>query len=122
MFLVRRLALRAAAAGGSAAAAAAAAAGARAAAAAVTAAAAAAAAASAPTSSNHAAGAPELRIELEQASGTAALIDALQAQYPQLETILPRCALAVNGEYTQTTETILSEGDEVALLPPMSGG
>ena len=40
----------------------------------------------------------------------------------RLERILPRCALAVNGEYVETAEQALEDGDEVALLPPMSGG
>ena len=33
----------------------------------------------------------------------------------------PRCAIAVNGQYAEG-EVQLAEGDEVAVLPPMSGG
>ena len=51
------------------------------------------------------------------------MVSALQKQYPQLERILLRCALAINGEYvTEDAATSLKAGDEVAVLPPMSGG
>lgn len=72
-----------------------------------------------------AAGTPELELELADAdsTGTSAVVSALQKQYPQLERILPRCALAINGEYvTEDAATSLKAGDEVAVLPPMSGG
>ena len=48
----------------------------------------------------------------------------LQEQYPELERLLPRCALAVNGNYiaAERKERPLADGDEVAVLPPMSGG
>ena len=72
-----------------------------------------------------AAGTPELELELsdDDGTGTTAVVDALQKQHPQLERILPRCALAVNGEYvTEDATPALKPGDEVAVLPPMSGG
>ena len=68
------------------------------------------------------AGTAELQLEMVAGSSTLTVVDALQAQFPQLEQLLPRCALAVNGDYVQSTEMALSEGDEIALLPPMSGG
>jgi molybdopterin converting factor small subunit len=67
----------------------------------------------------------ELELELADAdsTGTSAVVSALQKQYPQLERILPRCALAINGEYvTEDAAPSLKAGDEVAVLPPMSGG
>ena len=70
----------------------------------------------------HAAGTPELKLDIAAGSNTGAIVAALQQQYPGLERILPRCALAVNGEYVETAEQALEDGDEVALLPPMSGG
>ena len=48
-------------------------------------------------------------------------VNALLAAYPQIDKLLPRCALAVNGEYVEEA-IVLKEGDEVAVLPPMSGG
>jgi molybdopterin synthase catalytic subunit/molybdopterin converting factor small subunit len=41
--------------------------------------------------------------------------------WPTIKTLLPSIAVAVNREYA-TPETKLGEGDEVALLPPVSGG
>jgi molybdopterin converting factor subunit 1 len=43
------------------------------------------------------------------------------AEYPALASLLPRCAVAVNGEFAPETQT-LTESAEVALLPPVSGG
>ena len=68
------------------------------------------------------AGTAQVELEVAPGSSTLAVVDALQVQLPQLEQLLPRCALAVNGDYVECTQAALSEGDEVALLPPMSGG
>lgn len=61
------------------------------------------------------------QLQLATGSGTPAFVDALVGRYPQLSTLLPRCALAINGDYVRS-ETLLATGDEVAVLPPMSGG
>ena len=67
-------------------------------------------------------GVDELPLELaDGACTTSAAAKLLQMRYPQLEKLLPRCALAVNGEYVQS-DTALKQGDELAVLPPMSGG
>jgi molybdopterin converting factor subunit 1 len=42
-------------------------------------------------------------------------------QAPRLETIASSLAIAVNQEYSRS-DRMLCEGDEVALLPPVSGG
>jgi MoaE-MoaD fusion protein len=44
-----------------------------------------------------------------------------ETQVPQLEKLLPSVAVAVNQQYAGP-ETRLNAGDEVALLPPVSGG
>jgi len=44
-----------------------------------------------------------------------------EAQIPRLKAMLPSLALAVNQQYAGP-ETKLKAGDEVALLPPVSGG
>jgi molybdopterin converting factor small subunit len=46
---------------------------------------------------------------------------ALLASYPRLAGILPSCRLAVNQELAEETG-LVREGDEVALVPPVSGG
>jgi molybdopterin converting factor subunit 1 len=42
-------------------------------------------------------------------------------QYPKLVDLLQRSAFAVNGEFAND-DTAVSANDEVALLPPVSGG
>ena len=44
----------------------------------------------------------------------------LEEQYPRLKQ-LTSFAIAVNGEYAKP-ETIISPGDEIAIIPPVSGG
>lgn len=51
----------------------------------------------------------------------AALRQELLARYPQLKSGICAIRLAVNGEYV-SWECALKEGDEVALIPPVSGG
>ena len=50
-----------------------------------------------------------------------ALWDTLAAEYPKLSPMRETLAFAVNGEYA-TGEARVSGGDEVAVLPPVSGG
>ncbi len=49
------------------------------------------------------------------------LRQALVQTCPALAELLPRCAIAVNHTYA-TTDTLLSAGDELAVIPPISGG
>lgn len=48
------------------------------------------------------------------------LLNELKGEYPALQK-LRSIALAVNGEHSNGEE-LLSDKDEVALIPPMSGG
>lgn len=68
-----------------------------------------------------AAGVSEASITLDDGLSTEALCHTLAEQYPGLQRLLPRCGLAHNGEYVHGTVS-LSDGDEVALIPPVSGG
>ncbi len=55
-------------------------------------------------------------------TGTVAeLLQALAEQVPQLGDLLPRCMVAVNRVYAKP-DAVLHEGDEVAVIPPVSGG
>ena len=60
----------------------------------------------------------EYELEGENTAGN--LMQQLSSQYPVLKE-LNSIAIAVNGEYA-TNETIIHEGDEIALIPPVSGG
>lgn len=46
---------------------------------------------------------------------------ALVAHYPRLNGLIDSARLAVNAEY-QPWETLLHDGDELAFIPPVSGG
>ncbi|MFC1962834.1 molybdopterin converting factor subunit 1 [Chloroflexota bacterium] len=62
-------------------------------------------------------------IDIERESGltVGSLKDLLKEDFPQLTNWLDTAAVAVNGEYAQAGLT-LKTGDEVAFLPPFSGG
>jgi len=69
-------------------------------------------------------GAPEQRLDLPDVSGEAtvgALRRTLGARFPALVPLLPRLAVAVDGEVVGDAAALV-EGAEVALLPPVSGG
>ena len=51
----------------------------------------------------------------------AELIETLQAEFPQMARLMPHTAIALNQEFVDW-QTQLNEGDEVAFLPPVSGG
>ncbi len=57
----------------------------------------------------------------ESATVGVLLTDLRQAAEPRMEALWPRLAVAVNREYAAHTQP-LADGDEVALLPPVSGG
>jgi molybdopterin converting factor subunit 1 len=67
------------------------------------------------------AGTGELSLELPADATVAAVRLALVNRMPGLEKHLDRIAWAVNRSYAKPT-TPLNDGDEVALLPPVSGG
>ena len=69
----------------------------------------------------HALGSAELETELPSGSTVADLQAELKRRSPQLRPLLPRWAVAVNG-IVATGKQRLEEGDEIALLPPVSGG
>ncbi len=46
---------------------------------------------------------------------------ALEQRYPALASVLARCAAAVNRSYA-ASDALLSEGDELAFIPPLGGG
>ena len=50
-----------------------------------------------------------------------ALADALACDYPPLHSLLSYARVAVNADHADA-DTMLWDGDEIALMPPMSGG
>ncbi|HEY3929163.1 MAG TPA: molybdenum cofactor biosynthesis protein MoaE [Candidatus Koribacter sp.] len=67
------------------------------------------------------AGAPEERIEVANAATAGDLFAQLCASHPDLERFSKSIALAVNLEYSDHAR-VLHQNDEVALIPPVSGG
>jgi MoaE-MoaD fusion protein len=60
-------------------------------------------------------------VEVDDRTHLGDLYAALQQRVPQLQQFRHAIALAVNYEYSNS-ETQLRDGDEVALIPPVSGG
>lgn len=67
------------------------------------------------------AGAAELSRELPDGATAAALWLELAREFPAIAGYERTISCAVNEEYARLT-TILKQGDEVAFLPPVSGG
>lgn len=67
------------------------------------------------------AGAPELRLELPAGTTARGLVDTVRQRGGGFARIPHEPAVAVNQEYA-SLEHVLSDGDEVALLPPVAGG
>ncbi len=66
------------------------------------------------------AGAGRLTLELDQGATVGDLAGAMRAKFPELPEA-ERIVVAVNNEY-QEHDFVLSDGDEAALIPPVSGG
>lgn len=66
-------------------------------------------------------GMTETTVALPPAADVQALLAALARQYPHARLAERRFGVAVNRAYAPLTTTLI-EGDEVALIPPVSGG
>lgn len=68
-----------------------------------------------------AAGTGVVDVSLPQGADVAALRAALADQWPNLALLVERSLVAVNAEYAPR-DAPLAPGDDVALIPPVSGG
>jgi molybdopterin converting factor subunit 1 len=66
-------------------------------------------------------GADALSVELPAGATVAELRRTIATVAPALAALLRRCAVAVNSDFAEETR-VLSAADEVAVLPPVSGG
>ena len=66
-------------------------------------------------------GKQEVIVDVPEGVTAADLLTQLVAQHPDLRRLAPSLKLAVNHEYVEGGRR-LAEGDEVALIPPVSGG
>ena len=67
------------------------------------------------------AGASELALDLSEGSTVSDASDALARTMPAIAKHLPRVAFAVDQGYVDRA-TVLHDGEELALIPPVSGG
>ena len=67
------------------------------------------------------AGASDLELELPDGATARALWDTLAAEHSELGRYRDAVSTAINAEYARMDRT-LTDGDEVAFLPPVSGG
>ena len=67
------------------------------------------------------AGTRRVRLEVEESTTLAEVWPLLAERHPSLSSMRDTLAFAVNGEYAKM-EGRVNPGDEVAVLPPVSGG
>ncbi len=65
-------------------------------------------------------GTSKLNYQLEQNTNVDSLLSKLKSEYPSLKS-LNSLLVAVNDEYAEA-EQVISEHDEIALIPPVCGG
>jgi sulfur-carrier protein len=66
-------------------------------------------------------GASQSTLEVEPGAKLSDVWDKLASSYPRLAPHGGTIAYAINGTYAKPNERV-SEGDEIAFLPPVSGG
>ena len=66
-------------------------------------------------------GLKETEIEITEGTDLAGIMDMLAERFPGLRRYRKEINMAVNHEYAPE-KTVVKKGDEVALLPPVSGG
>jgi molybdopterin synthase catalytic subunit len=67
------------------------------------------------------AGGPEVMVALTDGATLRDLEERLGREHPRLKPLLPSLAFAVDEEY-RARDYVLRDNDEVALIPPISGG
>jgi MoaD family protein len=68
-------------------------------------------------------GAEEIRLELKRPCPVRMLVQSIEDRYPRLVTLFDQGKLLVSvNEEVARSETVVKDGDEVALMPPFSGG
>jgi molybdopterin converting factor subunit 1 len=67
------------------------------------------------------AGVREFPLELPAGATVSELTDAVRLRYPRLAPPEVKIVVAVNADYAEP-EDVLNPGDDVCLIPPVSGG
>jgi molybdopterin converting factor subunit 1 len=66
-------------------------------------------------------GAAEAELQLPDGADVSQAVAEAERRFPAISDLLPAAAVAVNLDYSQR-QAILHDGDELALIPPVSGG
>ena len=66
-------------------------------------------------------GTAELILDLPEGSTLIQLVDEVRCRFPRLEGLAGSLLYSVNREYASSDKR-LAAGDEIALIPPVSGG
>ncbi len=66
-------------------------------------------------------GVPELVLQFPGQTSVSAVLDTLITEHPELEQWRNLTRFGVNLQFVES-DTILQDGDEVVLIPPVSGG
>lgn len=66
-------------------------------------------------------GIPELELQVEAGTSVASVRDRLIHEHPELEQWRDLTRFGVNLQFVEPN-TVLQDGDEVVLIPPVSGG
>ncbi|KXZ55492.1 hypothetical protein GPECTOR_2g1041 [Gonium pectorale] len=73
--------------------------------------------------SREVAGIAEQAFNLPDGADTADLLQHIISSHPALESVMKTCVFALNQEYLRPEDKeALKDGDEVAVIPPLSGG
>jgi molybdopterin converting factor subunit 1 len=66
-------------------------------------------------------GVGEAELQLPEGADVSQAVAEAARQFPKMADLLPAAAVAVNLDYAQR-QAVLRDGDELALIPPVSGG
>ncbi|MBI5367064.1 MAG: molybdopterin converting factor subunit 1 [Planctomycetes bacterium] len=66
-------------------------------------------------------GVEEMALEVAPGTTAALLLERLRGEYPQAAPLLATVRVAANQEFVEDAH-VLGDGDEVAIIPPISGG
>ena len=66
-------------------------------------------------------GTPVIELDFAEQVNIAELRSELLRRYPKIVPLLPSCRVAVNHEFADDSQ-LLQASDELALIPPVSGG
>ena len=66
-------------------------------------------------------GASQISIEINQPATVSDLVEEVTRLYPGIQPYLPTTLISVNREFASRSQ-LISQDDEIALFPPVSGG